>query len=1040
MTSLKSDLVKAYLDEESFWQQKCRDKWLSNGDRNTKFFHASVKASRSRNGLEILMDGNGILQRAEASKGDVAVKYFSDLFKSSHPKDFHDTFKDFKPRVSDSINNLLIQDVSKEDVKNATFSIKSDSAPGADVSLEIMDFFRKGFFPREWNFTQICLIPKKVGSPLMTDLRPISLCSVMYKIISKIIASRLKPHLPLIVSPNQSAFVSERLISDNIMIAHEAVHALRTHPKISKEFMAMKTDMSKAYDRVEWRFLADLLKALGFHRKWIDWVMFCVKSVSYSVLINGQTHGLIIPERGLRQGDPLSPFLFVLCTEGLTHLLNKAEREGLINGIQFSDSGPAVHHLLFADDSLFMCKIEESQCATIQSILKEYGEATGQVINRDKSSLTFGDHVEESLKTMVKEKFGIHNEGGAGKYLGLPECFSGSKREMLAYIQDNFKNRMSNWYSRLLSQGGKEVLIKFVAMSMPVYAMTCFKLPKYTCEKLTFAMADFWWGTEQNKRSIHWISWEKMCIPKDQGGLGFRKIEDFNQALLAKQAWRLLQDPECLFSQVMRSRYYDNDNILDAEIGTRPSFGWRSILFGRDLLERGLRLMVGNGASIRVWTDLWIEDGDYRAPLRKNSLVDLELKVEDLIDHRRKWWDRDKLEEHFLQRDIDLIIKIKPILSSPDFWCWKAERSGEYSVKSGFCLASKVNASVVREEMLRQPSFDEIKKQIWSSLCPAKIKTFMWKVISGAIPVVDNFISRGMKMDTRCQICGLEGESANHVLFSCTRARQVWASSQFPTPKDGFHENSVFQNIFYLLMSWKNKDIPLEIRRLYPWILWLLWKNRNSFLFEAKNCSAIDTMDKIRDDTNQWFLAQEIERVDQELDRNGATLRAKKWLHPPISCRKCNIGHSWDKSNSIGGAAWILRNDKGVVLLHSRCSFSPIRSLNDAKLASWIWAVESMSSLHQSNIIFASEASELIGALSRPNAWPSFKFQALEISKVLSKISDWKAVYESPSTNKGASLIAKSVTNEDRRQSYVALGYPFWMQNTFIEEGDTVVL
>lgn len=214
------------------------------------------------------------------------------------------------------------------------------------------------------------------------------------------------------------------------------VHGLRTNGMVDKEFMAIKTDMSKAYDRVEWNFLEVLMEKMGFARVWIRWIMMCVSSVSYSVLINGNSHGFIKPERGIRQGDPLSPFLFILCAEALVHCLNHSEENGQLHGIRISSSGPSVHHLLFADDSLLLCKANTVEALEIVRCLQLYGDASGQMINKQKSSIIFGSHVPLATKDAVKQTLGIDQEGGEGTYLGLPECFSGSKRQLLNFLRE----------------------------------------------------------------------------------------------------------------------------------------------------------------------------------------------------------------------------------------------------------------------------------------------------------------------------------------------------------------------------------------------------------------------------------------------------------------------------------------------------------------------------------------------------------------------------------------------------------------------------
>ena len=179
----------------------------------------------------------------------------------------------------------------------------------------------QGTLPNSLNHTFITLIPKKKNPEFVTEYRPISLCNILYKIFSKVLANRLKRVLPHIISEHQSAFLKGRLITDNILVAFETLHYMKNHNSGKSGFMALKLDMSKAYDRVEWSFLRDIMKQMGFSDKWIALVMECVTTISYSLLVNGEPQGNIKPSRGIRQGDPLSPYLFLLCFEGLHRLI-----------------------------------------------------------------------------------------------------------------------------------------------------------------------------------------------------------------------------------------------------------------------------------------------------------------------------------------------------------------------------------------------------------------------------------------------------------------------------------------------------------------------------------------------------------------------------------------------------------------------------------------------------------------------------------------------------------------------------------------------
>ena len=298
---------------------------------------------------------------------------------------------------------------------------------GKEITTFVLSFLNLATLPEHLNHTCITLIPKIKNPEHVSEFHPISICNVWYKIFSKVLANRLKNVLPQIITEHQSAFTKDRLISNNILLAFESLHCMNKHKSVKGGFMALKLDMSKAYNRVEWPFLECIMRKMGFDERWITLMMLCVSTVSYSIPINGVPNGFIRPTRGIRQGDPLSPFLFLLCIEGLHGLISQSALRGDIHGFSLSKRSPPLTHLLFADDSLLFCRSNEDECRKIIEILHIYERSSSQQINKDKTTLFFSKSTSEEEKLLIKDTLDVeirHYE----TYLGLPSLVGKNKK------------------------------------------------------------------------------------------------------------------------------------------------------------------------------------------------------------------------------------------------------------------------------------------------------------------------------------------------------------------------------------------------------------------------------------------------------------------------------------------------------------------------------------------------------------------------------------------------------------------------------------
>ena len=297
---------------------------------------------------------------------NVATDYFRELFTTSSPTRDNEVADLIPRKITEEMNEHLTKEFHKEEIFQVIHSMHLTKAPGLDgmpvifyqkywdiigddVSKKILTILNSNAPMADLNKTNIALIPKIKNPTKMSDFRPISVCNVSYKIISKILANRLKPILSTIISENQSAFVPGRLITDNVLVTFEIMHYLKKRKGGKDNYMEVKLDVSKVYDRVEWGFLEKMMKKMGFDDKWINLIMKCISTISYAVLINRETHGCITPTRGLCQGDPISPYLFLLCSESFTELIMVAARNNKLS-ISICRGNPRITHLLFADN------------------------------------------------------------------------------------------------------------------------------------------------------------------------------------------------------------------------------------------------------------------------------------------------------------------------------------------------------------------------------------------------------------------------------------------------------------------------------------------------------------------------------------------------------------------------------------------------------------------------------------------------------------------------------------------------------------------
>lgn len=316
-------------------------------------------------------------------------------------------------------------------------------------------------------------------------------------------------------------------------------------------------------------------------------------------------------------------------------------------------------------------------------------------------------------------------------------------------MPNRIRKLVGAWSGREASSAGREVLLKSVAQAVPTYPMSCFLLSKDTCRKMKSVISNYWWGSSASSKHIHWQRWELLTQPKPLGRMGFGDLRLFNLALLGKQGWHLIEQPESLCARVLKGRYYHDGDFLLASRKKHASHTWRVILAGREALMKGLILRIGDGNSTRIWLDRWIPNHFNGKPIASELNQPVSL-VGDLLTPSGGW-NVGLIKQVFIDVDAHAILSTPVRGRGDDVWAWGPERNGIYTVRSAYrqlyddqCRPS--------EEHRASSSGDIIWLRIWKLSVPPKIRVFWWKVVNGFLPTRGELHRRHIEPIPMCEV------------------------------------------------------------------------------------------------------------------------------------------------------------------------------------------------------------------------------------------------------------------------------------------------
>ncbi|XP_077232359.1 uncharacterized protein LOC143869136 [Tasmannia lanceolata] len=919
---IREKFTRTAQQEESLFHQKSRVDWLNLGDSNTEYFHSAMSMRRNQNQIQAIEDDNGELCTEPKGIADILVNHFSCLLNHNCPMTGDLPAPQYKLSPDDARD--LVRPFQAEEIKEVVFKCDGNRAPGPDgfngvffkhfwylIATEVVEaihyFFRTGNLLPAFNTTFIALIPKCSGASSPNHFRPISLCNFFYKIISKLLASRLSKVLNRIVSPNQSAFIKDRLIQDNVLLSHGLCHNF--HKASNTKALCLKLDLKKAYDYVIHEALLGFMRKIGFRTLWCTWISKCIASPSFSVLLNGSPKGFFQSSNGLRQGDHLSPLLFCLVMEIFSCMLNSAQALGKIK-TPFSKGNLNINHVMYADDVMVFITPDLESVAGIKECLQSFKRIAGLDVNFQKSE-AFLSGTSAQLKDLICSSLCIKEGSLPIKYLGLPLITKRLSSHDCQPLLTKIRSRLGMWNNKKLSRAGRIELIKAVLTSFQIYWSATYNIPKEILLEIEKIFRNFLWGGFDQQNQYSPIAWASVCRPKREGGVGIRSVVDINRASQLKLLWHIVQNRESLWVRWFKIKYLKKSSFWNRPMPSNPAWGVRSIFNCRTLAKPFMCYCVGKGRNIDFWTDPWHPDGPVHTQTTEGELFCLTKQTSIECMQQDGSWAHILHQAHlpqlhrimktglFSHHEVDRII-------------WKGNPNGKFSLRSAW--------NQCRTRWAEVPWF----KTVWHKGHIPRYSFTTWQAMQNRLSTRDRLCFLGSHRDLSCLLCNAGPESENHLFFRCSYSAWIWRSILW---RCGFRRKplkTLLQEEMWIREKFKGDGQATSIMRLsFCVVVYMIWRERNSRLHGKHPCHKTSTLHSCLSIIHSRLAHL---HLDDVISRKNVATAANFGL-PCIQVKIDAVFCSWIRSdhefykintdaavhNGMGGIGGLIRNSMGEV-------------------------------------------------------------------------------------------------------------------------------